>query len=100
MADLDWTTQQLLAMVNAVLSLLICSICICRLNSAICRTHWRARLRYALLLTAALAHGAQPLFWLTWPSPGGLLMSAAVLSGLLLGMDRWQRALAEHIPCP
>ena len=100
MNDLTWSAQQLLALANAVLCLLTSWICICRLNSCICRTHWRARLRYALLLTAALAHGAQPLFWSAWPSPGGLLMTAAVLAGLLLGMDRWQRALAEHAPCP
>lgn len=100
MDDLDWTCQQLLAIANLSVCLPITWVCICRLNSAICRTHWRARVRYVLLLAAAVAHGAQPLLWATWPSPGGLLMSVAVLAGLILGRDRWQRAITEHTPCP
>lgn len=96
---MTWTTLQLLAMGNLAVCLGIAWACICRLNTAVCRTYWRARLRYVLLLAGALAHGAQPLLFSTTPGPGGVIFAAAVLAGLVLGMDRWHTAVQEDAPC-
>lgn len=95
----SWDTQQLLAMLNLVLCLGTAWACICRLNSDICR-RWRlARMRYTLLLTGALAHGAQPLLFGSLPGVAGVIFSAGVFASLLLGVERW-RGVEAPAPAP
>ena len=97
-----WDTQQLLAMLNLVLCLGIAWACICRLNSEICRRWKLARMRYTLLLTGALAHGAQPLLFGSLPGVAGVIFSAGVFASLLLGVERWRGVDAQPpavLPC-
>lgn len=96
---MSWDAYQLLAVTNLVICLGIAWCCICRLNTHICRLHWQARTRYTLLLTGALAHGAQPLLFYTTPGPSGVLFAAAVLANLLLGVDNWRAALHNKTSC-
>lgn len=96
---MSWSTLQLLAIYNLAQCLGIAWACICRLNTTTCRTYWRARLRYVLLLAGALAHGGQPLLFSTLPGPGGVIFAATVLAGLVLGMDRWRTAIHQDKPC-
>jgi len=83
-----WSGVQLLGMGNLVLCLAIVWCCICRLNSPTCQ-RWRSiRLRWAVLLTAAVAHGFQPLLFHTWANVAGALFSAAVLLHIGLRVHR------------
>ena len=85
-----WDTVQLLAIANLGVCLGIIWTCICRLNSNVCRRWLAARMRYTLLLTAALAHGLQPVLFGTWPGIAGLIFAVGVLVNLLLGVQRWR----------
>lgn len=90
-------TYQLLSIMNLAVCICIAWACICRLNSAVCRQCLRARARYSLLLTGALASGFQPVLFREQPTLGTLLLSCAVLACLLINLGRWLSPCeAEH----
>ncbi len=92
-----WETQrQLLALLNLVLCLAIVWSCICRLNTDICRTYKKARLRYALLLAGAGTHGLQPILFGTLPGVAGVLFSTGVIAHLMLGVENWRDVLPHR----
>lgn len=90
-----WQTQQLLALLNLVLCLGVVWSCICRLNTDVCKTHIKARLRYTLLLVGAGTHGLQPILFGTMPGVAGVLFSVGVISHLVLGVDNWRDAVPQ-----
>jgi hypothetical protein len=82
--------QQVLALVNALVCGAIMVICLCRL--AMCHPGISAlvRLKYSTLLPGAMAHGFQTFLFGDFPTPGGVVMSCAVLVGLLCSANRWR----------
>lgn len=86
---MTWQLHQLLAMANLLICLCIAWACLCRLNSHICRAFKLARARYSLLLAGALASGAQPLFFNSWPTVGSVVLAAAVLVFVVINVVRW-----------
>lgn len=86
---MTFESLQICSMLNLAFSMAIVWSCICRLNSEACKRHKRLRAKYALLLTGAVATGAQPILFHTLPGPGETIFAAAVLAGLLIGVDRW-----------
>jgi len=80
-------STHVLAMVNLVLCLGIIWACIGRLSNAPCQQCKLTRLRWVLLLTAAQAHGLQPLLFQTWPDVAGALFAGAVWLHVAL---RWR----------
>ena len=92
---MTWQTHQLLAVVNLIICAGIAWVCICRLNSEICRRFRLSRARYTLLLAGALASGMQPTLWGFWPTVGGVVFSGCVLAGLVINVVRWHGAVGH-----
>lgn len=92
---MSWEIHQFVAVVNLAFCAGICWACMCRLNTNVCRWYLTARLRYTLLLGAAVASGLQPLLWNQWPSIADATFSGAVLAGLIINVLRWRNAGKE-----
>lgn len=88
---MTWQTIQLLALSNLAACLGVAWMCICRLNTQACRVYLALRLRYALLMTGALACGFQPLLFGYTPGEGAVLFAHTVLIALVLNQSRWRR---------
>lgn len=73
-----------LAMGNALVCGAIVWACLCRLNTAHAHQYKSVRARYALLLTAAMSSGLQPILWASWPTVADVGFSACVLVWLTL----------------
>ncbi|AXY83377.1 hypothetical protein [Acidovorax phage ACPWH] len=83
-------TYPALVIFNTVVCGAVIVVCIGRL--ALCHPGIAAlvRLKYTVLLTGALAHGFQPLFFGTWPNAAGVILSSATLVGVLCSAHRWR----------
>jgi hypothetical protein len=81
--------------IMSLLSFAICSgigfVCVCRLNSPICKSSNLLATRYALVLTGATAYGFQPILFKTYPNEAGIFFIACVLVSLVLNLERWTR---------
>lgn len=77
-------TQHMLALLNFASCISIAWFCICRLNTDKARVYLVARLRYVLLLTAAMSSGLQPVMWGEWPSVADTCLALAVCAWLAL----------------
>lgn len=93
---MTWQLHQLLAVANLLICLCIAWSCLCCLNSNICRTFKLARGRYSLLLAGAMASGAQPLLFNSWPSVGSVVLAATVLVFLVINVVRWYPSRMEQ----
>lgn len=80
----------ILAAANFFVCIGIAWACICRLNSPVSRKYWRVRARYSILLGAAMAYGMQPTLFGEYPTVAGTMLSAAILAGLILNVNRWK----------
>ena len=88
---MTWEMHQLLAVTNMAFCMGIGWSCICRLNSQACKRLLLERARYALLLAGAVASGAQPVLWGSWPTIGSVIFALCVLLALLADVPNWTR---------
>lgn len=79
-----------LGLVNMACCIAILFIALCRLNACTACDHWTVRLKWTLLVPAAVASGLQPLLWGVLVGPGQALTSACLLGVLLAGAPHWR----------
>lgn len=74
---------------NAAICAGVAAAALVRLNATTHRTQPAIRLQFVLLLAGALASALQTLVWGEVPSGGSVLLSAALLIYMSLGLRRW-----------
>lgn len=83
-------TYETWALLNVIVCGAIMGICVRRLSLCHPGISMLVRLKYTMLLTGSFAYGFQPLLFNDWPTRGGLILSMAVLVGLLCSARRWR----------
>jgi len=64
-------------------------LCICKLNTILCKKYIRMRIKFMVLLIGAVASGLQPILWESYPDVGNCILSTALL--IYLYMNRHNR---------
>lgn len=73
-----------ITIINLCICLFIMFLCICKLNSNLSKRFKVFRIKYILLLLAAMSLGLQPFFWAVLPGIGSTLASSLLLAYMLL----------------
>ena len=90
-------SYQVWALMNVIVCGAIMSICVGRLSMCHPGVSMLVRLKYTMLLSGSFAYGFQPLLFNDWPTRGGLILSVAVLIGLLCSAHRWHGHAPKEI---
>lgn len=79
-----------LTVFNFLLGLGVAWTCLCRLNAIHHKVRKSVRAQFVVVLAGSLASGFQPILFGRLPGEGQMLLTAAVLIMLLIGMPRWR----------
>lgn len=96
-------SEDVMALMN-LLNLLLCTAigwgCLCRLNLLHHGVDRRPRLMFTVLLTGVTAHGMAPWLFKENAGIGDTILSAAVLTSLLVSAHRWRQGAPIGLTAP